>query len=310
MKAFATYVLLCCGVAAAPPPAAGDAAGAAVAGLGAAGEPARLEAAGALRDLGAAEVGPHAAALVEALEREPSRLVREKIAWALGNAEVAAVPLLPRLITFYRREPDGDVKRTLLRTFAHARPSTPEVVELLVGELKEPILGKLAVSSLGALGSTARPAVPALVAVLGGDDSSSRISAAISLGSILEASPLSPGGADPLPAAVAALSRSLGDLHLTVRQESAQALGKIGPAAAASIPALIAVLELEDDDNSDSSVHRYAAWSIGQMGKLALPAVPALRRCYENDPDPFTRKAAAAALGKLGVAPTGKNLDT
>jgi HEAT repeat protein len=308
MKAF-DFVLLCCCLAAAPL-AADDAAGVAVARLGAADEPARLEAAAALRDLSAAEVGPHAAALADAFEREPSRLVREKIAWAIGNAETAAVPLLPRLLAAYRREPDGDVKRTLLRTFTHARPSTPEVVDLLVAELKEPILGKLAVGALGALGPTARPAVPALVAVLGGDDSSSRISGAISLGSILEASPISPGGADPLPAAVAALSRSLGDLHLTVRQEAAQALGKIGPAAAASIPALIAVLELEDDDNSDSSVHRYAAWSLGKLGKLALPAVPALRRCYENDPDLFTRKAAAAALGKLGVAPTGKNLET
>lgn len=193
---------------------------------------------------------------------------------------------------------------------ARIQPDTAEEVERLVAELREPIHGRLAIAKLGALGRTAWPAVPALVAILAGDDSSSRISAAIALGDILAASPISPGGADPLPAAVAALSRSLGDLHLTVRQESAQALGKIGPAAAAAIPALIAVLELEDDDNSDSSVHRYAAWSLGQMGKLALPAVPALRRCYGNDLDPFTRKAAAAALAKLGVAATGTNLDT
>lgn len=309
MKAFFTFVLLF-GLAATLPLAASDVTSAAVAGLGAADERVRLAAADSLRDAGAAELGPHAGTLVDLLEREPSRLVRAKIAWALGNAASAAVPQLPRLLAAYRREPELDVQRTLLRAFSQITPSTPEVVELLVAELPRPILGGQALPALGALGRTARPAVPALVAVLSGEDSSNRISAAIALGSILEASPISPGGADPLPAAVAALARSLGDLHLSVRQEAAQALGRIGPAAAAAIPALIAVLELDDDGNSDSSVHRYAAWSLGQMGKLALPAVPALRRCYDNDPDPFTRKAAAAALGKLGVAPTGKNLDT
>ena len=309
MKAFFTFVLLL-GLTAGPPLAASDATGAAVDGLGAAEESVRLAAADSLRDAGAAELGPHAGTLIDLLEREPSRLVRAKIAWALGNVETAAAPQLPRLVAVYRREPELDVKRTLLRAFSRIRPSTPEVVDLLVAELPRPILGGQALPALGALGRTARPAVPALVAVLSGEDSSNRISAAIALGSILEASPISPGGADPLPAAVAALARSLGDLHLSVRQEAAQALGKIGPAAAAAIPALIAVLELEDDGNSDSSVHRYAAWSLGRMGKLALPAVPALRRCYDNDPDPFTRKAAAAALGKLGVPPIGKNLET
>ena len=70
------------------------------------------------------------------------------------------------------------------------------------------------------------------------------------------------------------------------------------------------MLEIEGGETADESIHAYAAWAIGEMGKLGLPAVPALRRCFENDPDPYTRKAAEAALRKLGVAPHGNQLKT
>ena len=95
-----------------------------------------------------------------------------------------------------------------------------------------------------------------------------------------------------------------------MRQQAAQALGKIGPAAAAAVPALQAALELADGESADAALHGYAAWALGEMGSAALPAVPALRRCYESDPDPFTRKAAAAALRKLGAFPLGQDADT
>ncbi len=217
---------------------------------------------------------------------------------------------MPRLAAAYRRETDRNVKRALLRSFGKIAPISREVIELLLEELPSPIFGVHVVPVFGALGPAARPAVPALTAVMRWDDSSSRISAAIALGEILAASPVSPGGADPLPAAVAALGRALGDPHLEVRQQAARALGKIGPAAAGAVPALAAALELEDPATSDAAVHGYAAWALGEMGKLALPAVPALRRCYQNDRDPFTRKAAEAALRKLGASPLGKNLES
>lgn len=273
-------------------------------------EPERLAAAKELGQAAPGELAPAAGILAGALESEPSRLVRERLAWAIGLAGEGASPLLPRLVAVYRGEKDRDVQRALLRSFGKIAPTSREVVDLLLEELASPVFGRDAVPVFGALGPAARPAVPALTAVLGWEDSSSRISAAIALGAILAASPVSPGGADPLPTAVAALGRALGDPHLSVRLESAKALGQIGPAASAAIPALIAVLELEDGETADRSLHGPAAWALGEMGKLALPAAPALRRCFENDRDPYTRKAAEAALRKLGLAPVGKNLKT
>lgn len=265
------------------------------------------------RDLGRAardELAPVAAELTAALEQEPSRLVRERLAWDLGLCGSGASSFLPRLVAAWRRETDREVRRTLLRSLGLIQPTTREVVDLLSAEIASPLHGFEAVPALGALGPAARPATPTLVAVLGEPDSSKRISAAIALGAILESSPLSPGGDDPLPAAVGALARTLGDPHLTARQEAAKALGRIGPAAAAAVPALIAVLELEDGESADHALHASAAWALGEMGKIALPAAPALRRCFSSDPDPFTRKAAEAALRKLGVAPAGSNSQT
>ncbi len=281
-----------------------------VAQLGSADEGPRLAAGAALRDAAAAELGPFAATLLSRLEQEPSRLVRRELAWAMGNTGEAGSPLLGRLVAVYQRDKDDDVRRNLLRAFGQIEPTSKEVIDLLIGELGPSVLGRSAVPVFGALGRSALSAVPALTEVLRWDDSSSRVSAAIALGEILAASPLSPASSDPLPAAVLALTRSLGDLHLDVRQQSAQALGKIGPAAASAVPALAAVLDLEDGETSDSSLHRYAAWSLGEMGKLALPAVPSLRHCFANDADPFTRKTAEAALRKLGVDPLGRDLDS
>lgn len=273
-------------------------------------EPTRLRAAESLAKANGDLLAPHAATLMALLEKEPSRLVRERLAWLVGNAGTASGPHLPRLLALYRANPDLELRRTLLRSFSQIQPTSPELVELLVEELPTPILGSLAISVLGTIGPAARSAVPALTAQLRTDDSSTRISAAIALGNILLHSPISPGGADPLPTTVDALARALGDPHLTVRQQAAQALGRIGPAAASAVPALQAVLEIEGGETADESIHAYAAWAIGEMGKLGLPAVPALRRCFENDPDPYTRKAAEAALRKLGVAPLGNQLKT
>ena len=51
-----------------------------------------------------------------------------------------------------------------------------------------------------------------------------------------------------------------------VRRESAEALGKIGPAAKSAVSQLIAALR---DDAGTVTVH--AAWALGQIGAPAVP---------------------------------------
>jgi HEAT repeat protein len=71
------------------------------------------------------------------------------------------------------------------------------------------------------------------------------------------------------PAAVPELIRALQDSDSKVRVAAAEALGKIGPPAAASVPTLI---ELLDDEDS----WLRAAETLGQIGREARAAVPKL----------------------------------
>jgi HEAT repeat protein len=85
--------------------------------------------------------------------------------------------------------------------------------------------------------------------------------------------------------------KGLHDASPKVREESAEALGAIGPAAEAAVPALIATFK--DDDNS---VRFAASCALGDIGKAA---VPALVRALD-DPEYIVRGLAATALGQIG----------
>lgn len=117
-----------------------------------------------------------------------------------------------------------------------------------------------AAEELGALGLLAKDAVPALTKAL--DDAVARVrgNAAAALGQILEQDI---GGetvrdrGPHLDAAVAGLSKSLGDEEPAVRTMAALSLGQIGPAAAAAVPALSKAL-----DDPEASVRNAAQTSL------------------------------------------------
>jgi HEAT repeat protein len=78
-----------------------------------------------------------------------------------------------------------------------------------------------------------------------------------------------------------------------VAEEAAEALGRIGPEAAASVPALTAAL---DDERGD--VRRVAARALGRIGLPAHASAPALVRALD-DPRPPVRLMAARALPRV-----------
>src|SRR5262249_55674712 len=95
--------------------------------------------------------------------------------------------------------------------------------------------------------------------------------------------------------AIPALIQALWDEHWGVRSSAAEALGRMGPAAAPATPALIALLESPEED----WVHSAAAEALGQIGPGAEAALPALREKLKH-PDSYVRVHAALALWLLG----------
>jgi HEAT repeat protein len=96
--------------------------------------------------------------------------------------------------------------------------------------------------------------------------------------------------------AVPALIGEMGDADAAVREHCAEALGDIGPEAAAEgLPALIKVLT-----DVNTRVRRDAVRSLGHFGDAGRPAVADIRKLLK-DPEKMVREAAGNAL--KAVAP-------
>ena len=169
--------------------------------------------------------------------------------------------------------------------------------------------------ALGRMGPKAAPAVPLLVRTLASKLVSVRRNAAAALGNLLAAqlpSPVSgevpgvrgrdtqdPKSSPDRPSkpqttpAVSALQRLLNDEDHSVRVSAAVALWKIQRHPKATL-ALEAMLR-----GGDTSAAWAAAGALGDLGDRALEAVPALAAALGHADDD-TRRAAAAALGRIG----------
>jgi HEAT repeat protein len=174
---------------------------------------------------------------------------------------------------------------------------------------------------LGRLGSAARPAISALIAAAVDVEEPVRKSASGALEKIDPEWPATPEAAAAVPALVKALGSrftevwqlasfllgrigkpavpglidALADRWQDTRQVVvARSLGRIGPAAAAAVPALAHELSSEH-----AHVREAAAEALGQIGPAAEPAVPGLVRLL-TDRLPASRQAAAIALSRVG----------
>lgn len=91
------------------------------------------------------------------------------------------------------------------------------------------------------------------------------------------------------------LITALHDSDPRVRALAAQAIGEVGPMAAAAVPALVSLL-----GNSDEGSRNSACIGLTGIGSAAREALPALHQAL-SDPSPHVRRFAQRAIDKIDV---------
>lgn len=221
------------------------------------------------------EGDPHAAAAVPALierlarQRDWNRLPSEASLLArIGPMAKPAAPLLIRAM----EQATPLVRMDVAGVLARVAPNNPLGLLTLIAGLKSKDLHvpRRAIEVLYSLGPDAAPAVAALIEVLDhGKDSENRLRAADALGAI------GPVAHDAIPSLAAALVRDYPDDVVVLGTGPAHALSKISPEAA---PILVAAF-----GNTNGVVSWHAHEALGNMGPDAAAAVPELILLLEGD---------------------------
>jgi len=145
-----------------------------------------------------------------------------------------------------------------------------------------------AVQQLSRMGDAAKPAVPALVKLLGGDDTRQATFAAWALGAI------GPAASDAAPALAAAMKKDWavkgGKWTWSPVGFAAWALGRIGAKSPAAVSALVAVLT----DGKHPRAAEPALYALRRAGAAAQPALPVLLRHLDSP-------HAVGALANIGA---------
>ncbi|HEX4607289.1 MAG TPA: HEAT repeat domain-containing protein [Urbifossiella sp.] len=272
----------------------------------------------AFRQLGDQKIAARWAvpALVGALD-DPDDRARRMAALALDQIGLPApedVGCLSTALTGGKRFARLHALRHFAGTEKAAREQVPAVVAAL--DAPDPDTREAAARVLGYAGSAARPAaLPKLLAHAADPDPGVartvvRVLTALGPYQGADRQPLATALAGPDPAlrylavrllapadAAAAIDLyrpRLSDTAAPLREQAARGLGKLGPAAKATAPDLIPLV-----DDPDRRVRAAAVWAVGEVGG-GPGAVPALGRQLAAD-DPPLRDAAARTLVRIGV---------
>ncbi len=138
-----------------------------------------------------------------------------------------------------------------------------------------------AVESLGEMGADAAPAADQIARRLSDPYWDVRKAAARALAKIG-------------PKATDAIGKALRSDDYWTPLYAAEAAGRMGPAAAAVVPDLVAAM-----DDADSERMVWIGWALSKMGSHAAPAVPAMVREFKQA-DTFAAHYLAEAIGGVG----------
>ncbi len=236
-------------------------------------------------------IDPKATVAIEPLVRGLSGdwLERKNAIESLSKMGKAAVPAVTEALR------DRDVKVRLSAAFvlgeigSEAKDAVPALIIRLKDHAELPggiPVNQVVAEALGKIGPPARDAVrPLLDAVERGG---------VNMTDVVQKA-LTGIGPPALPAIIEGLNHN----YSLARSSAAYAIGKLGPAAADAVPALIHTLE----NDEDWYVRGSAAYALGQIGPVTSDVIPALiravKRRYRNYP---VQLSAAKALGRIGPA--------
>lgn len=237
----------------------------------------RLEAIGALGRL-----GPLATDAIPALVRlldDPDGLLRRSAARAIGQCGAEAVPALSAALSHSDRHVRRQATWALGRLGEKARPAVIKLGQTLSDSDSRTATG--AAQALGTLGPIAEPAIPHLIRAL---SSLNRVLCR------LAARALSQIG----PPAMVPLFEPLFDADPFVRGEAARALNWIEGDLSGAVGALVTVLRIDP-----SAARRVqAAQALGCLGPRAAAAADALREAQSSSKEKL-RQAAMVALRQV-----------
>jgi uncharacterized protein (TIGR02996 family) len=236
--------------------------------------------------------------------------LRKKAVLEVARRGVEIVPLLITALSAQARRVRINAASALGRIGSGAPAAIQALVEALGDQERE--VRRQAFVALGRIGQAAAPAVPALLATLEADDwgPPARTGGSASARCYFRgemALALSRIG----PGAVPALMAGLNHNHPRVRALTAEALGMIGPDAAAAVPLLQAANEMEALGGigpaavpalteSQKDADWRTCWRATKARARIGPALPILTAAL-NHPLCGVRCPAALALGKLGL---------
>ncbi len=174
---------------------------------------------------------------------------------------------------------------TLRRLGNRAEPARPALVQRTADPIED--VRKAAYGTLHQLGVPAEM-VPKITQHLQHDDEAVRLDAAYAL--------------YWLPAQPAALPDylvALRDEKSTIQNAGAEAIGKLGPAAAPAVPELIQQIQAIEPDQLNQMGVILDQGPLKALGRIGEPAVAPLSQLL-SDPNPASRYQAALLLGRMG----------
>jgi len=214
----------------------------------------------------------------------------------LGPKAAAAVPALAAIAT----DPSSNYCFYATKALASINPQHPAILPAFIGLLSARSLRSVdrhaeneVITSLGLMGSKARPAVPALVKFLNDSSEEERQFAGPAEKAAEAVGRIGPPAQDALLALIDAMKTE----HY-VRMAAAQSLVLMGTEAAPAIPELIAFLKTKE-------TRPWALRVLGAVGPKAQAAVPAIVEAM-NDANPFVVADAGSAL--LSIDPSKRGV--
>lgn len=249
-------------------------------------------------------------AVLKALASEDTKTRRGAVfslgmTWSIAQLDDRITALLKVLSVDREAEVRGQAAvavATLIRQDEVGSDLTKQAIEALTAALADPspVVRSRTVFAIGTIGHGAHQAIPALIFLLGDEDSEIRGSVANTLGIL--ASPHqfvrgriiigdggSEGRASPELAAqaIAALIATLSDVSPTVRTRAARGISYIGAEAREAVPALTAQLE-----DAESEPRWWAATALAKLEPDSAAAIAVLNEAVADGNSGWKSKAS------------------